>query len=104
MTKKHVYNKEIQPKKGFLVTKDLTKVTWTTGRNYYVDILKTFGEKHIMKLCCEQNCQYPVVYFHSMDYLYSTTAIQAGFDSKIMQARVYFFDEEDAMAFKLRWM
>lgn len=98
--KKHTYNNEIAPKKGFIVTDNSDKITWTTGRKHYVDIPKDFKDKHIMKLWCEQNCQYPVVYFIN----YSELKWKNGFDADNSIARVYFFSEEDAMAFKLRWV
>jgi len=102
MKKKHTYTNEVSPKRGFTVTKDRKKVIWTTGTDYYLDVPKKFKEKHIMKLWCEQNCQYPVIYFHDLVILRSAEARK--FDIQTMQARMYFFSEEDAMAFKLRWL
>ncbi len=98
--KKHTYNNEIAPKKGFFVTEDHDKITWTTGRKNFVDIPHDFEDKHVMKLWSEQNCQYPVVYFKNQVEL----KWKNGFDAGKSIARVYFFSEEDAMAFKLRWI
>ena len=98
--KKHTYAKEIKPKKGFTITKDMQKVIWSTGEEHYIDIPTKFTEKHTMKLWCEQNCQYPVVFFIDGPHL---EYMCDDFDEKKNQARMFFFDEEDAMAFKLRW-
>ncbi len=98
--KKHTYAKEIRPKKGFAITSDIQKVIWSTGDEHYIDIPNTFKEKHTMKLWCEQNCQYPVVFYNDyndLSYMYDD------FDEEKNQARMFFFDKEDAMAFKLRW-
>ncbi len=98
--KKHTYNNEINPKKGFIITEDYDKVTWTTGRENYIDIPDGFNDKHIMKLWCEQNCRYPVVYFKDRAAL----KYKKGFDYEKYAARVYFYSKDDAMAFKLRWI
>ena len=99
--KKHTYTNEIKPKKGFIITKDISKVNWTTGIEHYVDLPTKFKDKHIMKLWCEQNCLYPVVYFD--DKFSNRYAIQ-NFDLTKSSARVFFFSEKDAVAFKLRWI
>ena len=98
--KKHIYTEEIKPKKGFTITGDIQKVIWSTGTQYHIDISTKFEEKHIMKLWCEQNCQYPVVFFNDYNHL---RHMCDGFDDDKSQARMFFFDEKDAMAFKLRW-
>ena len=97
--KKHTYNNEISPKKGFLITEDSEKVNWITGRKNFVDIPHGFKDKHVMKLWCEQNCQYPVVYFKDNQQL----KWKSNFNENDSIARMYFFSEEDTMAFKLRW-
>lgn len=102
MNKKHTYTDEVAPKKGFHVTRDASKIVWTTGRDHYVDIPRGFKEKHVMKLWCEQNCQYPVVYYNDSVELQSSAV--KNFDYADMEARMFFFDEEDAVAFKLRWL
>ena len=94
--KKTKYVDEIKPKKSFLKTGDWGKVVWTTGTEYYIDIPWKFKEKHVMKLWCEQNCSYPVVYYTDV---FSRTEI----DSIKIGGRIFFFSEEDAAAFKLRW-
>lgn len=99
--KKHTYTNEIKPKKGFTITKEMSRVDWTTGKEHYIDLPVKFKDKHIMKLWCEQNCQYPVVYF--ADRFANRYAIQH-FDPVKSSARVFFFSEEDAIAFKLRWL
>ena len=102
--KKHVYNKEVTPKKGFTITKDSTKIVWITGCDNYVDIPKKFNEKHVMKLWCEQNCSYPVVYYDDEQNLRSSLTKFRDFVHEESQARIYFFDVDDAAAFKLRWI
>ena len=100
--KKHVYTDEVTPKRGFTITKDRQKVTWTTGNKYFLDIPRPFKEKHVMKLWCEQNCRYRVVYYN--DDVNLKSSLIREFDFEKSQARMYFFSEEDAMAFKLRWL
>lgn len=99
--KKHTYTNEIKPKKGFIITREMSKVNWTTSREHYVDLPDGFKNKHIMKLWCEQNCLYPVVYF---DDRYAGSFVIENFNSIKSSARVFFFSEDDAVAFKLRWI
>lgn len=99
--KKHTYINEIKPKKGFIITKEISKVNWTTGKEHYVDIPVNFKDKHIMKLWCEQNCQYPVAYFTARSVL---NIVFKDFNPDDSTARVFFFSEDDAVAFKLRWV
>ena len=99
--KKHTYANEIKPKKGFTITKEISKVVWTTGTKCYIDLPDNFKDKHIMKLWCEQNCQSPVVYFNDR---FSNRYVIQNFDPAKSSARIFFFSEEDAMAFKLRWV
>ena len=99
--KKHAYTSEIKPKKGFIITSEISKVSWTTGMEHYVDLPHGFKDKHIMKLWCEQNCLYPVAYF---DDRHCNRFVIRNFDNIKSSARVFFFSEEDAVAFKLRWI
>lgn len=75
-----------------LVYNDRQFIDWYTGTaNMIIMDNNSSNQKAQIRLWCLANCQGPVAY-HEMGNYWSG------------QSKIYFFFQEDAMAFKLRWI
>ena len=66
------------------------EIKWFTGEEHGFDLPDNFKNHAQLKLWCESNCTGPIAFLECMNW-----------NSKDM---IYFFYEEDAMAFKLKWL
>ena len=82
----------MEEKKKFHIVEHSNDVKWLTGFEYCVEIPATFSKHAQIKRWCEDNCQ-DVVCFYTIKYPSSSRVDQ----------RIYFFLEEDAVAYKLKW-
>lgn len=67
---------------------DSEDIKWLTGTKYHIELPDHFYEQAQLKRWCEENCCDVVVYITRSNGQYE---------------EMYFFDEADAMACKLRW-
>lgn len=80
-----------EEKQFYIITDDLqNKVKWITGTKYSFEIPEGFQEHAQLKRWCEENCNDKVVYEENKIY-------------HSMLDDIYFYNEEDAAAYKLRW-
>ena len=81
---------EFTPKPGFHIVykNDKDRIVWLTGTRWGFPINKTFKQHAQLKRWCEENCKDTVTYYIGEFNLH----------------HIYFFDEYDAAAFKLRWI
>ncbi len=80
-----------EEKQFYIITDDLqSEIKWITGIKYSFEVPKEFQEHAQLKRWCEENCNDKVVYEENKTY-------------HSVLDEIYFYDEEDAAAFKLRW-
>jgi len=79
-----------QEKFIILQSDEWIRIKWLTGYRYKLEFNQQFKEHAQLILWCEENCENIVVYWESRHWN----------DADEM----YFFNEADAVACKLRWM
>ena len=73
----------------FYIVEDYKKIKWLTGTEFTFTIDGGFKQHAQLKVWCEENCEKVVAFL----------CMGGGADEYI-----FFFSEEDAMAFKLKWL
>jgi len=87
----HLFGGEDKNKKGYI---NPAPILWVTGKKHAFDMPREFEEHAQIKRWCKQNCKDAVAY-----------EIRRGYQMGIyLTDKIYFFSEEDAVAFKLRWL
>ena len=82
---------DVQDEKSkFYITTDIDEVKWITGFARGFEIPKTFREHARLKRWCMENCEDVICYYIN----------KQSYDSK---DNIYFYSDEDAMAYKLMW-
>jgi len=87
----HLFGGEDKNKKDYI---NPAPILWVTGKKHAFDMPREFEEHAQVKRWCKQNCKDAVAY-----------EIRKGYQMGIyLTDKIYFFSEEDAVAFKLRWL
>ena len=76
-------------KKKFHIVDDEDTIKWLTGCQFYFTIEENFRQHAQLKRWCEENCADVVAFLNKAKFRYHES--------------IFFFNEEDAMAYKLRW-
>ena len=84
-------DKEFGSRPGFVFLKDLDDIRWYVNLNNCFDIDRGFDDHAKLKRWCEENCKDTVVYYPLNEL------------NPSIEDRIYFFNEEDMLGFKLRW-
>ena len=71
----------------FYIVEEYKKIKWLTGTEFTFAMPKNFKQHAQLKAWCEENCEHLVAFLGNG-----------------LGEHIYFFSEEDAMAFKLRWL
>ena len=89
---------ELEPKPAFIILDNIDDILWNVNIDYFFEINSDFKKRAHMKRWCEQNCLDTVAYY--MPY-----GNKVGFSENevILNDRIYFFRQEDMLAFKLQW-
>ena len=70
----------------FHIMKDIDDVKWLTGTEFHFTMEDNFKQHAQLKRWCEENCEDMVAFLQGNYY-----------------ERIYFYSEEDAMGYKLKW-
>lgn len=80
-----------EEKQFYIFSDNYDQIKWITGTKYLFELPEDFSEHAQLKRWCEENCSDNVVYYENK-LTYS------------IPDEIYFYDEADAAAFKLRWI